>query len=406
MPSLFAIIMLASCGGGSSTVSNAPPPPSPPPPPPPPATMTVSTTQVFDQVTLQSPIALLQAPGDSSRWFVVEQQGVVRVFPNQPNVTNNDVSVFIDISARVQSGGERGLLGMAFHPNFGNGNFEVFLSYTRNNGGTESAITRFRSIDNGVTLDDTMEDIILTIPQDFGNHNGGQIEFGPDGYLYAGWGDGGDGNDPNNRGQDTMNLLGTFTRIDVDSATPYAIPADNPFVANAATPCTQGFGGADCPEIFAHGMRNPWRWSFDRNTGDLWAGDVGQGAREEIDKIEIGNNYGWKIREGAICRPPTTGCSTAGLTDPITEYGRTLGQSVTGGYVYRGAAIPDLQGLYVYGDFGSGRIWTIPATSQQGAVGEELLSSGFSISAFAEDNDGELYVIDYGGSVHQFVEVP
>lgn len=355
---------------------------------------------------MQLPVALVQAPGDSSRWFVVEQQGIVRTFPNQANATDNDASVFIDVSTRVQSGGERGLLGLAFHPNFGNGNFEVFLSYTRNNGGTESVISRFRSIDNGQTLDPTMEDIILTIPQDFGNHNGGQIEFGPDGNLYAGWGDGGDRDDPNNRGQDTTNLLGTFIRIDVDSANPYAIPTGNPFEANAATPCTQGFGGADCPEIFAHGMRNPWRWSFDRNTGDLWAGDVGQDAWEEIDKIEIGNNYGWKIREGANCRPPTTGCSTAGLTDPITEYGRALGQSVTGGYVYRGTAIPELQGSYVYGDFGSGRIWAIPATSQQGVVGEELLITVFGISAFAEDSNGELYVIDYGGSVHQIVDDP
>ncbi len=355
---------------------------------------------------MQSPIAMMQAPGDTSRWFVVEQQGIVRVFPNLANVTNNDASVFIDISARVSSGGERGLLGMAFHPAFGNGNYEVFFSYTRSNGGLESAITRFRSIDNGLTLDDTMEDIILTIPQDFANHNGGHIEFGPDGYLYAGWGDGGDANDPNNRGQDTMNLLGTFTRIDVDGGVPYAIPAGNPFEGNAGNPCAQGFGGGNCPEIYAHGMRNPWRWSFDRFTGDLWAGDVGQGAWEEIDRIEAGNNYGWKIQEGAHCRPPTTGCNTAGLTGPITEYDRSQGQSVTGGYVYRGAAIPELQGMYVYGDFGSGRIWAIPASSQPGAVGQLLLNSGFGISSFAEDNDGELYVIDYGGSVHQFVDVP
>lgn len=349
---------------------------------------------------------MIQAPGDASRWFVVEQQGIVRVIPNIANATDADVSVFIDISARVLDGGERGLLGMAFHPDFGNGNFEVFFSYTRNNGGIESAITRFRSNDNGLTLDDTVEDIILTIPQDFDNHNGGKIEFGPDGYLYAGWGDGGSGNDPNDRGQDTTNLLGTFTRIDVDGGIPYSIPADNPYFINAANPCAQGFGGGDCPEIYAYGLRNPWRWSFDRSTGDLWAGDVGQGAWEEIDRIENGNNYGWKIREGAHCRPPTTGCSTAGLTDPITEYDRTQGQSVTGGYVYRGVAIPELQGMYVYGDFGSGRIWAIPATSQQGAVGQLLLEAGFTISSFAEDLDGELYVIDYGGGAHQFVDVP
>ena len=175
--SILSILLLSSCGGGS-TVSG-----SPPPPPPPPTTITVTTNRVFDQVVMQAPVAMMQAPGDTSRWFVIEQQGIVRVFPNMANVTNSDVGVFIDISARVLSGGERGLLGMAFHPNFDNGNFDVFLSYTRNNGGLESAVTRFRSNDNGLSLDATMEDIILTIPQNFDNHNGGQIAFGPDGFL-------------------------------------------------------------------------------------------------------------------------------------------------------------------------------------------------------------------------------
>ncbi len=185
---------------------------------------------------MQSPVAVMQAPGDTSRWFVVEQQGIVRVFPNTSNVGNSDVSVFINISGRVQSGGERGLLGMAFHPDFGNGNLEVFLSYTRNNGGTESVISRFRSIDAGLTLDDTMEEIILTIPQSDTNHNGGQIAFDSDGLLYAGWGDGGGGGDPFDRAQDNNYLLGTMTRIDVDGGVPYAIPPGNPFAANAANP--------------------------------------------------------------------------------------------------------------------------------------------------------------------------
>jgi len=354
---------------------------------------------------MQAPVAMMQAPGDTSRWFVVEQQGIVRAFPNMANVSDADVSVFIDISARVQSGGERGLLGMAFHPNFGNGNFEVFLSYTRNNGGLESVVSRFRSNDNGLTLDATMEDIILTIPQNFANHNGGQIAFGPDGFLYAGWGDGGSGGDPNDRAQDTSNLLGTITRIDVDAGVPYAIPAGNPFIANAANPCTQGFGAADCPEIYAYGFRNPWRWSFDRQTNELWVGDVGQGEWEEVDRVVAGGNYGWDDREGAHCFEPTAGCLT-NSTDPITEYDHSLGQSITGGYVYRGAAIAELQGSYVYGDFVQGRIWAIPATSQQGAISQELLDTAFGISSFAEDNNGELYVIDYGGSVHQLVDVP
>jgi glucose/arabinose dehydrogenase len=398
-----SLLVFSSCGGGS-TAQNPPPPP---PPPPPPAAITVALSQVFDQVTLQAPVAFLQAPGDSSRWFVVEQQGIVRVFPNNANVMDADVSVFVDISSRVQSGGERGLLGMAFHPDFGaNNNFEVFLSYTRNNGGQlESAVSRFRSIDNGLTLDDTMEDIILTISQDDRNHNGGHIAFGPDGYLYAGWGDGGGGGDPLERAQDTRYLLGSMTRIDVDGAVPYAIPAGNPFAANSGNLCLQGFVGVDCPEIYAWGLRNPWRWSFDRQTGEIWAGDVGQGAWEEVDKIQAGENYGWDEREGAHCFEPATGCSTSSV-DPITEYSRSSGQSITGGYVYRGATIPELQGSYVYGDFSSGRIWAIPATSQQGAVGEEILNTTLSIASFAEDNDGEIYVINYAGEVYQVVDAP
>jgi len=227
------MMFLSSCGGGSDSAVIGPPPAPPPPPPPPPAAITVTTSPVFSQVSMLGPVAMLQAPGDPSRWFVVEQQGIVRVFPNMANVTNNDVSVFIDIRARVLSGGEQGLLGMAFHPNFGNGNFEVFVSYTRSNGGQrESIIRRFRSFDNGLTLDDTVDEIILTIPQDNSNHNGGQIAFGPDGFLYAGWGDGGGSGDPFDRAQDNNYLLGTFTRIDVDGGPPYAIPAGNLFEAN------------------------------------------------------------------------------------------------------------------------------------------------------------------------------
>jgi len=315
--SVVALLAVSSCGGGGGGTT-APNPPPPPPPPPPPAAITVALSRVFDQVTLQSPVALMQAPGDSSRWFVIEQAGIVKVFPNNPNVTDADVTVFVDIRGRVLSGGERGLLGMAFHPNFGvNNNFEVFLSYTRSNGGQlESVVSRFRSVSNGATLDTTMEDIILSILQDNSNHNGGQIAFGPDGNLYAGWGDGGGGGDPLERAQDTRYLLGSMTRIDVDGAVPYAIPAGNPFAANAANRCTQGFIGGDCPEIYAWGLRNPWRWSFDRQTGELWVGDVGQGAWEEVDRIEVGENYGWDGREGAQWFEPATGCSTNSI-DPV-----------------------------------------------------------------------------------------
>ncbi len=397
-----ALILLSSCGGGGGSIATPPPPPPPPPPP-----ITVTTEPVFQQVSLQAPVAMLQAPGDASRWFVVEQQGIVRVFPNTPNVTNANVRVFADIRSRVVSGGERGLLGMAFHPDFGNGNFEAFLSYTRISGVLQSVINRFRSNDNGMTLNTSMDDIILTIPQDANNHNGGHIAFGPDGFLYAGWGDGGGSGDPLDRAQDTSNLLGCITRIDVDGGMPYAIPPGNPFFANAANPCTQGFGGGNCPEIYAYGFRNPWRWSFDRQTGALWVGDVGQNQWEEVNRVMAGGNYGWRCREGMHnFNMMGMGCGGGGLIDPITEYGHNLGQSITGGYVYRGAAIPELIGSYVYGDFIQGRIWAIPASSQQGGLGEEILDTPFSISSFAEDQNGELYIVDYNGRMHRIVDAP
>jgi glucose/arabinose dehydrogenase len=397
-----SLLLLVSCGVSSNGGGQAPSPPPPPPPPPP--LSSVFLSQVLPGVSLTNPVALLQAPGSALRWYAVEQQGIVKTFSGIVGTTDNDVDIFIDISGRVSSGGplsETGLLGMAFHPDYSN-NGEVFLSYTR--GGPVSYVSRFRSMDDGVTLDDASEEIIMTIVQDFGNHNGGQIEFGPEGYLYAGWGDGGNGGDPNDRGQDTSNLLGTFTRIDVDSAAPYAVPPTNPFAGNAY--CVQGFGAAPCPEIYAWGVRNPWRWSFDRQTGEIWAGFVGKNAYEEIDRIVISGNYGWDEREGAHCFEPATGCST-NFIDPVTEYGRSLGVSVTGGYVYRGNINASLQGMYVYGDFGTGRIWAVPANSPQGSVGNEIIDTPYSISAFAEDFFGELYVLDYGtGNIYVMFPTP
>ena len=354
---------------------------------------------------MASPVAMMQAPGDSSRWFVVQRDGQVLVFPNIANPGINDVEQFVDLRTRVLSGGERGLLGMAFHPNFGNGNFDVFVSYTRAGGAFgESVVSRFQSNDGGLTLDDTVEDIFLTITQENTNHNGGQIAFGPDNFLYAGWGDGGGGGDPFERAQDNTYLFGTMTRIDVDNGNPYAIPADNPFVSNPNL-CNTGFGGADCPEIFAFGLRNPWRWSFDRQTGDLWVGDVGQGQWEEVDLIVNGGDYGWDDREGAHCFEPATGCDT-NSTDPITEYSHALGNSITGGYVYRGPGVPELQGQYIFGDFGSGRVWVVASGSPQGTDPTEILDTPFNISSFVEDNDGEIYIIHFGGAIHQIVDAP
>lgn len=401
VPSLLALVLLfllSSCGGGDSAPSVAPAPL-----PPPPAGLATDVQRVFDQISFSSPVALMQAPGDNSRWFAVEQSGVIRVFDNDPNVVQGAVAVFVDISGRVTSGGERGLLGMAFHPNFA-ANGRVYLSYT--GGGTLTSIISEFSVDPvSGNLDPSSEAIILTVPQEASNHNGGNIAFSPiDNLFYIGFGDGGGAGDPNERAQNTNYILGSMVRLDVDGASPYAIPATNPFASN--TNCIDGTGTMPCPEIYAWGFRNPWRFSFDSQTGELWVGDVGQGTWEEIDRVEAGMNYGWDEREGAHCFEPSAGCSLNNV-DPITEYDHNLGFSVTGGYVYRGSAIPSLQGYYVFGDYGSGRIWGIPANSAQGVAPEELDNTALSISSFAEGEDGELYALDYGGGgIYQIVDAP
>jgi uncharacterized repeat protein (TIGR03806 family) len=354
----------------------------------------VTTQPVFPSLRFAQPIFVLQAPGDASRLFVVERAGVVRVFPNDDAVAT--ASTFINITARVHrtADGEEGLLGMAFHPRFAT-NHEVFLSYTGFGGSTHlrSVISRFKSNDNGATLDPSSEEILLTVEQPYGNHNGGGIAFGPDGYLYIGLGDGGSAGDPHNYAQNLDSLLGKFLRIDVDGARPYAIPATNPFRTR---------GGK--PEIYAWGLRNPWRWSFDRATGELWAGDVGQGTFEEVDRIVLGGNYGWRIREGTECYFPRP-CNGAGLIDPIVQYPRSEGVSITGGYVYRGTAIPSLVGRFIYGDFVSGRIWAVSSDPITGAARPQLLvSTSLNISSFGELADGEVLVADFnGGRLHKLV---
>ena len=344
---------------------------------------TVSLERVFSNLSFDRPVALFQAPGDTERWFVVEQGGRVLVFADDPQV--DQAEVFIDIRDRVDDGpSEAGLLGMAFHPDFAE-NHQVFLSYTRSGDPLVSYVSRFISPDGGKTLDPDSETPLLTLDQPFGNHNGGGIGFGPDGYLYIGFGDGGSGGDPDGNGQNTHTLLGAMLRIDVDSATPYAIPPDNPFA--------QGGGRG---EIYAWGLRNPWRWSFDRSGGALWVGDVGQNQWEEIDRVERGGNYGWNIREGRHCFPSAP-CDSTGLIDPVTEYSHAEGCSVTGGYVYRGMAIPALQGVYLYGDFCSGRLWGLACDAAGTPATRVLQDTGLLISSFAEGHDGEVYVLDYSG---------
>lgn len=363
-----------------------------------PAVVTAELIRVFPALSFDRPVLAAQIPGDSSRWFVVEQAGRVQVFENQAAVAAG--SVFLDISARVSTGGETGLLGLAFDPDFA-ANGRVFVHYTRMTGSLQSVLAVFSSQDGGATLDPSSEQILLTVDQPFTNHNGGHLAFGRDGMLYMSLGDGGSAGDPLNNAQNTHNLLGKILRLDVGSGTEYTIPAGNRFEGNPR--CTNGTGASSCPEIFSFGFRNPWRFSFDSATGNLWAGDVGQGESEEINRVLNGGNYGWRIREGQSCYDSASGCPTVNggdsLIEPQVAYGRDVGASVTGGYVYRGSAAPGLTGRYVFGDFVSGRI--LIYTPETWAPPQELLDSALSISSFAEDQDGEIYVVDYDGGLYR-----
>jgi uncharacterized repeat protein (TIGR03806 family) len=421
-----ATSLMSSCGGGSDTMQNTPPPTTPAPSTggldarpsnttclataQPGFAISVSSTRVFPNLMFQSPVLLLQAPGDDSQWYVVEQAGVVKSFANADSTTTT--SNFIDLQASVSSGGEAGLLGMAFDPAYA-ANHRVYLSYTANptvSGSVlESRISRFETA--GSTLNPGSESILLTLAQPFTNHNGGNIAFGPDNLLYAGFGDGGDGGDPGNRSQNRSLLFGKMLRVDVSGGGAYTVPTSNPFAGAGSARCQTGEapGGAICAEIYAYGFRNPWRWSFDKAspTPDLWVGDVGQNAWEEVDHVQSGGNYGWRLREGAHCYNPATNCPTtangAPLIDPVGEYSHSLGISITGGYVYRGTAIPALVGRYIFGDFGSGRIFALLPDSGGALVTTEILSSGAQISSFAQGGDGEIYFVNYTGTLHELV---
>jgi glucose/arabinose dehydrogenase len=336
---------------------------------------------------LTSPVYVTHARDSTGRLFIVEQPG--RVLVLQPGAATP--ALFLDITAKVLSGGERGLLGLAFHPEYSsNGRF--FVNYTRRGDGA-TVIAEYRVSPTDQNRAGTEEHPLLSVGQPFSNHNGGMIEFGPDGYLYIAMGDGGSANDPGNRAQNPEDLLGKILRIDVDNPSgnqPYSSPSDNPFFGT--TP------GRD--EVYAVGMRNPWRFSFDRATGQLYAGDVGQGSWEEIDVITRGGNYGWRVMEGNHCNPNFPGqcIPPAGHIAPIAEYSSATGArcSVTGGYVYRGALASLPLGSYVFGDFCTGEIFLY----RDGQV-SLLVDTSLNISSFGEDEAGEIYAVSLSGSVHR-----
>lgn len=340
-----------------------------------------------------SPVHITHAHDDSGRLFIVEQPGIVRIVKNGVLLP----APFLDIHDRVSCCGEQGLLSLAFPPDFP-GKGYLYVNYTDGSGDTIVARMRVRP-DNLNQVDPASEQVVLRVAQPYGNHNGGQIAFSPrDGYLYIGMGDGGDAGDPHNYGQSPATLLGKMLRIDVESGVePYAIPATNPFTATA------DYRG----EIWALGLRNPWRFAFDRLSGDLFVGDVGQYAWEEINYQPAGSpggeNYGWRLTEGNHCFQPPN-CDPAGLTGPVAEYDHSLGCAVTGGHVYGGDHYQRMRGVYFYADYCSGRIWGL--RRQSGAWSNQvLLDAPFPISAFGEDQAGELYVADYrNGIVYELTE--
>jgi glucose/arabinose dehydrogenase len=355
----------------------------------------IRVERVFPNLSFEDMTNLVEPDDSIGQMFISEQKGIIQSF--EAGRPEQGSHVFLDITDRVNRGGnEEGLLGLAFDPDYqGNGYFYVYYSAA---GPRRSVVSRFsRDPANPGAADPRSEVVVMEIAQPYANHNGGQLAFGPDGYLYIGLGDGGGGGDPQGNGQNLGTLLGKVLRIDVRGLTAagaYKIPADNPFVDTA---------GARA-EIWACGLRNPWRFSFDVDTGLLWAGDVGQDKWEEIDIITGGANYGWNIMEGNHCYSPASGCDRLGLILPIVEYDHSQGCSVTGGYVYRGNKIPDLQGRYIYGDFCTGKIWVL---DYQGTtlIGNELLvDSGLSITSFGVDPAGNLYILSRDGGVYTLVQ--
>ena len=363
----------------------------------------VKLERQFATLTFNQPMYMIQAPGDDTQWFVVERNGKVRAFPTTATM---DAQVHDFASITVNATGEGGLLSFAFHPQWPT-KHEAYFSYTRTPVAGDptpvcavqpgqpltSIIARAQSAD-GKTIGALDE--ILKVGQPFTNHKGGTINFGPDGYLYFGLGDGGDGNDTCQSGQNKNTLLGKILRLDINApAGMYKVPADNPFVGQANTRT----------EIWSYGHRNPFRWSFDSGTGDLWVGEVGQNTWEEIDRVTKGGNYGWNVCEGFHRRGSTTAlCNMPGLIDPIVEHPRTDARSITGGYVYRGTAMPSLVGTYIYGDFETGNIWALTFDPTNKATPKLLTTvPAETLVAFAQGHDGEVYTVQISGQISKLV---
>lgn len=394
------LALLAACGGGGSGGGTPPAPfgltervpvtgltfPLSPPTP-----GEIAIVEAFPNLSFVNPLYLTHAPGDRARLFVVEQRGTIQVFPNDPATSAKET--FLDIQGPVLDGGERGLLGLAFDPDYAtNGYFYVYYSTAKSGAGInhESIVARYQvSATDPDAANPASETILLRFDQPYSNHNGGWIGFGPDGYLYVCAGDGGSAGDPDGNGQDLSTVLGKILRITKTGG----IPADNPFVGQA------GARG----EIWAYGMRNPWRASFDRDTGDLWCGDVGQGAREEVDLVVKGGNYGWDVFEGNLDYENPGGADIDTTEAPIRDYARVQGTTVIGGYIYRGTAVPSLRGAYLHGDYGSGTVWALVYDGTT-VTSNTVLGDLTSLTSFGEDADGEVYLCSFDGSIYKFEE--
>ena len=339
---------------------------------------------------LTSPVDLQPSRDGTGRLFVVEQGGIIRVIKAGKLLA----TPFLNLSSIVQFGGEEGLLGLAFHPAYKtNGRF--FVNYTRVvSGQHQTIIAEYHVSSTNKDVANPTGAIVLKVNQPFDNHKGGQLVFGPDGYLYIGLGDGGDAGDPLKNGQKLSTLLGKMLRIDVDSGAPYKIPPTNPFIGRTGVK----------PEIWAYGFRNPWRFSFDLQSKKLYIGDVGQDAFEEIDIGTVGGNFGWNVMEGAHCYPIGSTCNQSGKILPIAEVPHPEAEAIIGGFVYRSTVIPGLSGYYVFGDFITGTIWGLKQVSGTWQR-TTLLSTGRAISAFGRDASGTLYVIDYlNGAILKIVQ--